>query len=107
MPRKVKPGKQDLRNFIERVNSDPLFRLRFLVDPAQALDQAGIHLSAELKLAIQELVHEYVEKFPNIALLPTGLSHASKRRGGGGAVAGTGGLAVRPGDGCDEEIFVV
>jgi hypothetical protein len=101
MSGKTKPSKQELRDLIERVNSDPLYRLRFLVDPAQAFEEAGIELSAELKSAVKELVHEYVEKFPNIALLPTGLSRGSKR-GGEVASAGTGGY------GCDEEkIFVV
>jgi hypothetical protein len=72
------------------------------------LDEAGFQLSAELKLAIQELVHEYVEKFPNIALLPTGLARGSKKRGPGTAGAGVGSSAVRPDDSCDEEkVFVV
>lgn len=81
MAKKANPGKRELRAFVKRVNSDPLFRLSFLVDPARTLDKAGIQLNDELKSALQEAVHEYVEKFPNIALLPTGLLPGSKKRG--------------------------
>jgi hypothetical protein len=81
MPKIENPGKRELRAFIDRVNSDPLFRLRFLVDPARTLHDAGIQLNDELKSALQDAVHEYVEKFPNIALLPTGLPPGSKKRG--------------------------
>ena len=80
MPMKVNPGKGGLRTFIEQVNSDPLVRLRFLVDPARAVDEAGIQLSEESKSELQTLVHEYLERFPNIALLPTGLSSRSRKR---------------------------
>jgi hypothetical protein len=105
MPKRANPGKRELRAFVERVNSDPLLRLRFLADPAHTLDEAGIQLNEELKSALQELVHEYVERFPNIALLPTGLSHGSKKRGA--LVAKTGALG-EGGTGCeDEEILII
>jgi hypothetical protein len=78
MEKKANPRKGAVRTFVERVNSDPLVRLRFLVDPARALDEAGIHLNEEAKSELDKLVHEYLEKFPNIALLPTGLSKRSR-----------------------------
>jgi len=81
MRKKANPRKGTVRTFVEQVNSDPLVRLRFLVDPAQALDEAGIHLSEEAKSELQTLVHEFLEKFPNIALLPTGLSKRSRAGG--------------------------
>ena len=81
MAKKAKTGKRELRAFVKRVNSDPLFRLSFLSDPARTLDKAGIRLNDELKSALQDAVHEYVDKFPNIALLPTGLPRGSKKLG--------------------------
>lgn len=105
MPKRANPSKRELRTFVERVNSDPLFRLRLLVDPARTLDEAGIPLNEELKSALQELVHEYVEKFPNIALLPTGLSHQSKKLGALGAKAGA--LGAEGDIRCDEEILII
>jgi hypothetical protein len=81
MAKTADPGKRELRAFVKRVNSDPLFRLGFLVDPARTLEKAGIQLNDELKPALQEAVHEYVENFPNIALLPTGLRQGSKKPG--------------------------
>lgn len=99
MAKTANPGKREFRAFVKRVNSDPLFRLGFLVDPARTLDKAGIHLNDELKSAIQEAVHEYVQKFPNIALLPTGLPHGSKKRGA---------LVAYEGEECsDAEIYLI
>ena len=89
MPRKGNPGKGRLHDFVERANSDPLSRLQFLVDPDRALDEAGIQLNEELKAELRSLVHEYVENFPNIALLPTGLSSKSRERAVLKAEAGT------------------
>ena len=88
MAKMANVGKRELRAFVDQINSDLLFRLRFLVDPARILDEAGIQLNDELKSSLQDAVHEYVEKFPNIALLPTGLSHGFKKRGGSEANAG-------------------
>lgn len=106
MPKMNNPGKRELRTFIERVNSDSLFRLRFLVDPARTLDKAGIQLSDELKSALQNAVHEYVEKFPNIALLPTGLPRSSKKRGTSEANAGALGTEGRTDCG-DPRILII
>ena len=74
MQKKAKLRKGAVRTFVKQVNSNPHVRLRFLVDPVRTLDQAGIHLNEEAKSELQTLVHEYLEKFPNIALLPTGIS---------------------------------
>lgn len=79
---KVNSRKSNLRSFVKRVNADPIARLQFLVDPEKALDEAGIALSDEMMSELRALVHEYVRSFPNIALLPTGLSHKRKGRGG-------------------------
>jgi hypothetical protein len=99
MAKTANPGKRELRAFVKRVNSDPLFRLRFLVDPARTLDKAGIQLNDELKSALQEAVHEYVEKFPNVALLPTGLPQGPKKRGA---------LVASEGEECsDAGIFII
>jgi hypothetical protein len=102
MPKKAVPRKGKLRTFVERVNSDPLVRLRFLVDPAHALEEAGIQLSEVSKSELQTLVHEFLESFPNIALLPTGLFSKSRERAVLPADAGTGSC----GD-CKERIVVI
>ncbi|HXY08639.1 MAG TPA: hypothetical protein VEI52_12435 [Terriglobales bacterium] len=104
MAKMAKTSKRELRAFVERVNSDPLLRLRFLVDPIHTLDEAGIQLSKELKSALQEFVHEYVERFPNIALLPTGLSPESKKRG---ALAASAGALGAGRTGCDDEKILI
>lgn len=79
---KINLRKGELRSFVNRVNTDPIARLQFLVDPEKALDEAGIKLSDEAMSELRPLVYEYVRSFPNIALLPTGLSSKRKRRGG-------------------------
>ena len=104
MAKKADPGKGRLRDFVERVNSDPLARLQFLVDPDHALDEAGIQLGDELKAQLRSLVREYVEKFPNIALLPTGLSRGSRERLAG---AGAGSPEPRTTSGCDDETILL
>ena len=80
MARKAAVRKGDLRSFVQRVNSDPVARLQFLVDPAKALDAAGIKLSEKTMSELAKLVHEYVKSFPNVALLPTGLQGEVKGR---------------------------
>jgi hypothetical protein len=100
MAKKANPRRGELRTFVERVNSDPLVRLRFLVDPVHALDEAGIRLSEETKSEIRALVHGYLERFPDMAMLPTGLSKRSRGRGVSGADAG--GETV-----CRDRIFIV
>jgi hypothetical protein len=108
MPRKANPGKGRLRDFVERANSDPLARLQFLVDPDRALDEAGIELNEELKSELRSLVHDYVERFPNIALLPTGLPSRSRERPALTADAGAGSPEARTVSGCDaEKIFII
>jgi hypothetical protein len=102
---KILASKRELRAFVERVNSDPLLRLQFLVDPVHTLDEAGIQLNEELRSSLQKVVHEYVERFPNISLLPTGLSHGSKKRGALAASAGALGAGGRTG--CDDEKIVI
>jgi hypothetical protein len=104
MPKKANPRRGKLRTFVERVNSDPLVRLQFLVDPVHAAEEAGIQLSKKSKSELQALVHEYVEKFPNIALLPTGLSSKSKERAVRLADVGTGSCR---GGGKDGEVFII
>lgn len=107
MPRKANPGKGRLRDFVERANSDPLARLQFLVDPDHALDEAGIQLNEELKAELRSLVHDYVERFPNIALLPTGLSRRSRERPALTADAGVGSPGARTASGCDDEKILI
>jgi hypothetical protein len=107
MAKKADPGKGRLRDFVERVNSDPLARLQFLADPDHALDEAGIQLSDELKAQLRSLVREYVEKFPNIALLPTGLSRGSRERLAVTAGAGAGRPEPRTTSGCDDETILL
>jgi hypothetical protein len=72
MAKKIISGKGDLGAFVERVNSNHLARLQFLVDPVRSLDEAGIQLDDAYKAQIQALVHQYLERFPTAALLPTG-----------------------------------
>lgn len=98
MPKTANPRKQGLRAFIEQVNSDSHVRMQFLVDPVHMLDKAGIQLSEKAKSELQTLVHEYVETFPNIALLPTSLPKKSRERR---AVSTAG-----PGTEC-EDIYIV
>jgi hypothetical protein len=105
MPKKATAVKGGLRDFVERVNSDALFRLHFLVDPVHTLDEAGIPLSEELKSELRTLVHEYVEKYPNIALLPTGLSPEAKKRGVWVVSAGT--AEGKPGFECTHEEILI
>lgn len=101
MPKKAHHGKGGLRDFVERVNSDPLVRVQFLANPDGALDEAGFKLSDELKSELRSLVHEYVERYPNIALLPTGVSR--KPRGHPGVAAN-----LPPEDEDDDEtIFLI
>ena len=69
MPNKVDPPK--ILALIEQFNSDHLARLRFLVDPGKALDEAGIQLDDESKSALSKLVHESLASSPDMALLPT------------------------------------
>jgi len=104
MARTRKAGKAGLRAFVNRVNSDALLRMRFLVNPVQTLDEAGIHLSDELKSQLQAVVHEYVEKYPNIALLPTGISQGSKKKYGVAITAGTEGYEGNRG--CEKMLFI-
>ena len=104
MLKKANPRKGEFRTFVERVNSDPLVRLRFLVDPVHAVGEAGIQLSEKSKSELRTLVHEYLESFPNIALLPTGLSGKSRGRAVRVADAGTG--SCRSG-GKDDRIFII
>lgn len=99
MPKKTGRRKGGLRSFVERVNSDPLARMRFLVDPIQAVNEAGIDLSEASKVELRSLVKEYVERFPNIALLPTGLSRKSRERAPFAAKAGI--------ETEDETIFII
>jgi hypothetical protein len=94
--------RKGFRTFVEQVNSDPLVRQRFLVDPVHAVDEAGIQLSEESKSELQTLVHEYLEKFPTIALLPTGLSSRSRGRGKLAADAGADNFGDE-----DGEVFII
>lgn len=89
MPKRANPRKQGLRAFVEQVNSDPHVRMQFLADPVHILDKAGIQLSKKAKSELQTLVHEYVEKFPDIALLPPSLPGKSSRRTESTARVGT------------------
>jgi hypothetical protein len=101
MPKKTIPRKGRLRDFVQRVNSDPLVRVQFLANPDQALDEIGIQLSEELKSELRALVQEYIERYPNIALLPTGVSRRSRERAGLAAKA-------HPESECDEEtVFLI
>ena len=97
MPKKANPRKGEFRTFVERVNSDHLVRLRFLVDPIHEVDEAGIHLSEQAKSELRTLVHAYVESFPNIALLSTGLSSKSRGRA----------VSMADSDREDDEVFII
>jgi hypothetical protein len=69
------PGSGKIAQFVNSVNKDPHARIQFLLNPAEALQHVGIQLSDDVKAELKEVVHEYLRKFPAIAMLPTGVSH--------------------------------
>jgi len=69
------PGSGKIAQFVHSVNNDPHARIQFLLNPGQALQNAGIQLSDDARAELEAVVHDYLQKFPAIAMLPTGVSH--------------------------------
>jgi len=68
------PGSGKIAQFIHSVNNDPHARIEFLLNPGKALQGVGIQLSDDAKAELEAVVHDYLQKFPALAMLPTGIS---------------------------------
>lgn len=68
------PASGKIAQFVYSVNKDPHARIQFLLNPGQALQDVGIQLSDDAKAELETVVHDYLQKFPAIAMLPTGVS---------------------------------
>jgi hypothetical protein len=76
-------NRASVRSLIEGINSDPVERLNFLLKPSEYLSKVGITLSPKASEELQVIFREYLRTYPEIALLPTGLTRTrplSKRR---------------------------
>ena len=81
MRKTTRKSATSIRAFVDRINSDPEERIRFLLDPSESLSKLGIVLSTKAKNELQILIREFLETYPEIALLTTHLP----RIGGRGA----------------------
>jgi hypothetical protein len=91
MPKATRKSATSVRALVKRINSDPEERLRFLHDPSEALSKVGIVPSAKAKKELQTLIREFLKTYPEMALLPTGLSRTGGGKAGGRAGGGPGG----------------
>ena len=69
-----KPGGGKIAQFVQSVNNDPHVRIEFLLNPGKALQAVGIQLSDDAKAELEAVVHDYLQKFPALAMLPSGVS---------------------------------
>jgi hypothetical protein len=73
MPKATRKGAMSVRALVDRINKDQVERLQFLLDPSEYLAKVGIIPSTKAKRELQILIREFLKKYPEIALLPTGL----------------------------------
>ena len=79
MRKTTRKSATSIRALVERINSDPEERIRFLLDPSESLSKVGIVPSAKAKKELQILIREFLETYPEIALLTTGLPRIGGR----------------------------
>ncbi len=91
MRKATRKSTTSVRALVDRINTDPVERLQFLLDPSQYLAKVGIIPSMKAKRELQTLIREFLKTYPEISLLPTGLH----RTGGAGTRGRDGGEAHR------------